>query len=142
MIGAEKRTEYMLIFTFWLFLCAAFWAAVTEWPDSVLCPLIGFLWMGIPLVLTRRSTRRLVRVSAIALAGLVFFYLAAVWGAAVLLGFVGSMMFEVEQATQGTIAGALMVEGARILVGAIAGVAAGLVVRNRSGLFTNEPTDA
>lgn len=97
--------------------------------------------MGGPLVLTKRKAEPLIAFSAVLLLGLVVWYLFAVLATLAFLGFFGSLIFEMEEASPGGMGGILAVEGLKVFTGAIAGVVAGMAMRHRdtSGFDTPEP---
>lgn len=93
---------------------------------SLLLPLTGLIWMAGPLAVTSFETRPLLIVSVALLLASTGIFVAMVWAAGTVLGFIGSLVFGLHQSD--TIWD-LSLEGFRVVPGAVIGTMAGLGVR-------------
>ncbi|MDH3606342.1 MAG: hypothetical protein OER12_05045 [Acidimicrobiia bacterium] len=123
--------DYFVVVAVWTMLVIAFWTAQEALLWTILFPLIAFLWMGLPLLLTRFDHRPLVAISATMLLVAASMYLTMVWGAIVILGWVGWIAFELEELDSDGVARRLLLEGLKFVPGAAAGAVAGVTLRSQ-----------
>lgn len=115
----------------WLALALLFLRLQDAWSWGVLFPLIGFLWLAVPLLVTRLAARPLFIASVTSLLLATVGFLLAVWTAVIILGGIGSVVFELEGRSGSEIAFRLAIAGLMVVPGAALGAGAGLAWRWR-----------
>lgn len=131
MAPTTSTSDYLRVTVIWTALAVGFWIVQDDWGWTLLFPLIGFVWMGAPLVTTRFRPRPLLVTSSTLLIAALTIYLTLVWGALMVLGFFGSLVIDIEQSNRAGVAPALMVEGFKVVPGAVAGAVVGWRLRDR-----------
>jgi len=132
--GMKTRTparNYFVVLAVWTILVVVFWTAQEAVLWTILFPLIGFLWMALPLLLTSIDWRPLVAISATTLLVAASMYLTMVWGAIAILGWLGWIAFELEELDSDGVARRLLLEGLKFVPGAAAGAVAGVTLRSK-----------
>lgn len=126
----ESTVNWLTIVVLWAALATAFVALQQDTSWSLLFPATGLAWTAGPLIGTRFPTRSLVVGSLVALVAVGWLFLALVWLAVEVLGFLASLAIEsVGEPDGDRLALELALEGLKLFAGGALGVVIGVILR-------------
>ena len=123
-------TNWLILIGSWAGLAAVFLALQQNMSWTLLFPLMGLTWTAVPLLATTFPTRSLVVGSVVTLTAVAVVFLALLWLAVMVLGFLVPLVIEsASEPDGGTVAVELALEGLKLLPGAALGIGIGVSLR-------------